>query len=115
MGRLTLTQRLCLVLGVVFLLQSIGGLIANPDFSTGDDASADVFLWMDWNGWHALSGILLWATALAAFPNPRHARMFAWLVIITNVPVIVWMALGDTPFALFHLPTTRDLVFHTAI
>ncbi len=111
----TFLQKMNLVLGVVFLLHAIGGMVVNPDFSTGDQATSEVFLWMDWNGWHALSGIVLWTTAVAVAPRADLSKLFAWLIIATNVPVVVWMLFDDVPFGLFNLPTTRDLIFHTSI
>lgn len=111
----TILQKMNLALGVVFLAHSIGGLFVNPDFAVGDSATAEDFLWMDWNGWHALSGVVLWATALAVAPRRDLSRLFAWLVIGTNLPVVIWMLFDTVPFGLFNLPTTRDLVFHTAI
>jgi hypothetical protein len=111
----TFLQKMNLGLGVVFLAHAIGGLIVNPDFAVGDNATAEDFLWMDWNGWHALSGIFLWATALAVAPRADLSRLFAWLIIGTNLPVVIWMLFDTVPFGLFSLPTTRDLVFHAAI
>lgn len=115
MSNSTFLQKMNLVLGVVFLAHSIGGLIVNPDFAVGDNATAETFLWMDWNGWHALSGIALWATALAVAFRADLSRLFAWLIIATNLPVVIWMLFDSVPFGLFSLPTTRDLVFHAAI
>lgn len=111
----TFLQKMNLVLGVVFLLHAIGGMVVNPDFSTGDQATSEVFVLMDWNGWHALSGIFLWVTALAVAPRADLSRLFAWLIIATNVPVVIWMLFDDVPFGLFNLPTTRDLIFHASI
>lgn len=111
----TFLQKMNLVLGVVFLLHAIGGMVVNPDFSTGDRATSEVFLLMDWNGWHALSGIFLWTTALAVAPRADLSRLFAWLILATNVPVVIWMIFDDVPFGLFNLPTTRDLLFHASI
>lgn len=111
----TFLQKMNLFLGVLFLAHSIGGLIVNPDFALGDDISSETFLWMDWNGWHALSGILIWTTALAVAPRADLSRLFAYLVIIADLPVVIWMLFDSVPFALFSLPTTRDLVFHAAI
>ncbi len=111
----TFLQKMNLALGVVFLAQAIGGLIVNPDFAVGDNATSEVFLWMDWNGWHALSGILLWSTALAVAPRADLSRLFGYLIIATNAPIVIWMLFDSVPFGLFALPTTGDLIFHTAI
>ncbi|MEO6604218.1 MAG: DUF4383 domain-containing protein [Aeromicrobium sp.] len=111
----TFLQKMNLVLGVVFLAHAIGGLIVNPDFATGGSATAENFLWMDWNGWHALSGIFLWTTALAVAPRADLSRLFAWLIVATNLPVVIWMLFDTVPFGLFALPTTGDLIFHASL
>jgi len=104
-----------LVLGAVFLAHAIGGMIVNPDFAVGDSATSEVFLWMDWNGWHALSGIFLWTTAIAVAARADLSRLFAYLIIGANLPVVIWMLFDTVPFGLFSLPTTQDLVFHASI
>jgi len=111
----TLLQKMNLILGIVFTAHAIGGMIVNPDFATGDSATAETFVWMDWNGWHALSGIFLWVTALAVVPRADLSRLFAWLIIVTNLPVVIWMLFDTVPFGLFALPTRGDLIFHSAI
>lgn len=111
----TFLQKMNLVLGVVFLAHSIGGMVVNPDFAVGDNATAETFLWMDWNGWHALSGIVLWITSICVAFRADLSKLFAWLIIATNTPVVIWMLFDSVPFGLFSLPTTRDLIFHSAI
>ncbi len=111
----TFLQKMNLGLGVVFLAQAIGGMVVNPDFAVGDNATSEVFLWMDWNGWHALSGILLWSTSLAVVPRADLSRLFGYLIVATNVPIVIWMLFDSVPFGLFALPTTGDLIFHAAI
>lgn len=111
----TFLQKMNLVLGIMFLAHAIGGMVVNADFATGDSATAENFLWMDWNGWHALSGILLWTTALAVAPRADLSKLFAWLILATNIPVVIWLLFDSVPFGLFALPTTEDLIFHTAI
>lgn len=108
------TQKLCLVLGAVLLIHSVGGMVVNPDFAVGEDATSKVWLWMDWNGWHALSGIALWATSMAVSFRANLARLFAFLVVVAEVPLIIWMLFDERPLGLFVLPTTADLVFHAA-
>lgn len=115
MGSWTLTQRLSLVSGVLLLAHAIGGMIVNPDFATGSAVTRETWLWMDWNGWHALSGILLWGLGIIAAFRADWARLFGWLVIITQAPIVIWMLFDPRPLGLFFLPTTTDLVFHALV
>jgi len=41
------------------LVWSVPGLIVNPDFALGDEATSVRVLGVDMNGWHALSGFLV--------------------------------------------------------
>ena len=110
-----LTQRLSLILGVLLLAHAVGGMIVNPDFSVGSTATAETWLWMDWNGWHALAGILLWTAGIAAAFRPRPARLFGLLFVATNLPIVIWMLFDPRPLGLFLLPTMADLIFHAAV
>ena len=109
----TVTQQLSLITGVLFLAHSIGGMVVNPDFAVGDDATSEVWLWMDWNGWHALAGIALWATAIAVSPRADLSRIFAVAVIATQLPLVGWMLVDSRPLGLLVMPSTADLVFHS--
>lgn len=115
MGSVTLTQKVCLVLGVVLLAHAVGGLVVNPDFKVGSNVTSEEWLLMDWNGWHALSGILLWSAAIFAAFRADYARFFSLAVVLGTFPVVVWMIFDPRPFGVFLLPTTTDLVFHSAI
>ncbi len=110
----TLTQWVCLVLGFLFLAHAAGGMVVNPDFAVGSAATAERWLLMDWNGWHALSGLLLWNTSIVVAFRADWARMFALFVAIAQLPVVVWMLFDPRPLGLFLLPTTTDLIFHSA-
>ena len=44
---------------IVILVWSVPGIIVNPDFATGDAATAERVLGVDMNGWHAVSGFLV--------------------------------------------------------
>ncbi len=115
MSSWTLTRRTCLVLGFLFFAHAVGGMIVNPDFAVGPAASAKTWLLMDWNGWHALSGLLLWSTSIVVAFRADWARLFALVVAMAQVPIVIWMLFDPRPLGLFLLPTTTDLIFHSAI
>jgi len=110
-----LLQKMNLVLGIIFLVHAVGGMVVNPDFAVGSDATSQAWLLMDWNGWHALSGILLWSTAIAVSFRRDLSRLFAFVVVGAQIPVIIWMLFDPRPLGLFVLPTTGDLLFHSSI
>lgn len=108
----TSLQEVNLVLGVVLLIHSIGGMVVNPDFTVGSDATAETWLLMDWNGWHALSGIVVWSTAIAVSSRADWSRLFAPFVVAAQALTVIWMLFDPRPFGLVFLPTTADLIFH---
>ena len=55
---------------------SLAGLIANPDFSVGDSASAVRVLGVDMNGWHAVSGFLIVIPGLFAALRASWSALF---------------------------------------
>src|SRR5215470_18924861 len=62
---------------IAVLVWSIPGLIANPDFSVGDSATAVRVLGVDMNGWHALSGFAV------AIPGFYAALRASWSGLFT--------------------------------
>jgi hypothetical protein len=97
---------------VLNLVHSVGGLIVNPDFSLGAQATGVTWLLMDWNGWHAVGGIALWATAVVAAFRADYARVFAVLAIGVNVLISAWALIDPNVIGLFYLPNTADVVLH---
>ena len=73
------------------LAWSIGGLIVNPDFATGDSATAETVLGSDMNGWHALSGFLVAVPALLLLRgNPRTLALFLLVAAGSLTATALW-------------------------
>ena len=53
-----------LVLCVVILIHDAIALAINPDFGIGANAHTVKFLWVDYNGWHAVAGFALFGPGL---------------------------------------------------
>jgi hypothetical protein len=103
------------VLGaMVVLVWSVPGLILNPDFSTGDAASAQLVLGVDMNGWHALSGFLVAIPVLVGAARPYTAAMLSSAAAAGLIATGVW-ALLDNQVAggLFYFPNNEtDALLH---
>jgi hypothetical protein len=96
------------------LVWSVPGLIVNPDFSTGDAATAERVLGVDMNGWHAVSGFLIAVPALVLAPRPHLAARFLPLAAAGLIATAVW-ALISTQLAggLFYFPNNEtDALLH---
>jgi hypothetical protein len=98
------------------LLWSVPGLIVNPDFATGDAATAERVLGVDMNGWHAVSGFLVAIPVLALVPWPDLLARFLPLAAGGLIATAVW-ALFSTSIAggLFYFPNNEtDALLHFA-
>jgi hypothetical protein len=98
------------------LLWSVPGIIVNPDFATGDAATAERVLGVDMNGWHAVSGFLVAIPALLVASRPRLAALYITVASFSLIATGVW-ALFSTQVAggLFAFPNNgTDAALHFA-
>jgi hypothetical protein len=94
----------------------LGGLVANPNFTTGDHATAVRWLFVDFNGWHAGLTMVFGAAALAAAAIPRWALLFLAYSAVQNGLTGLWAAIDHRPvWGLFYLPTSSDTVLHLTL
>ncbi len=96
------------------LVWSIPGLIINPDFAVGDSATSEVWLGVDMNGWHAVSGFLIAIPGLLVATRPPLAALFCVAAAAGLLATAVW-AFFDTQVAggLFSFPNNEaDAFFH---
>lgn len=96
------------------LLWSIPGLFVNPDFAVGADASSELVLGVDMNGWHAVSGFLVVVPVLVVF---KREELLNWLLAAAAVSLYgtaIWATLSDRPVGgLFYFPNpTGDVLLH---
>lgn len=99
---------------IAVLVWSVPGLIANPDFATGDSATSERVLGVDMNGWHALSGFLVAVPALLVATRPYLAALFVSSAAASLITTAVW-ALLDSHLAggLFYFPNNQtDALLH---
>jgi len=111
----TFAQKGIVVLAGALLLWSIAGLIAEPSFSTAADAPTERVLWVDFNGWHALSGFLLFGPAFYFALRPAWAVAYALIAGASLVLTSIWIALSTEALFVLTLPNNEtDAVFHLA-
>jgi hypothetical protein len=100
---------------VVVLVWSVPGLIVNPDFGTGDSATAERVLGVDMNGWHALSGFLVAVPVLVLVPRPELLARFLPLAAGGLIVTAVWALFSTSIAGLFYFPNNgTDAVLHFA-
>jgi hypothetical protein len=91
----------------------VAGLVANPDFSTGEDVTAVAVLGVDFNGWHAVAGIALWAPAFIAARRTDWALIYSLAVIVVGLLPAPVMLIDQEPLGLMAFPNTAtDIAYH---
>lgn len=111
----TIAQHFAIWLGLAAVVLGVIGLAINPDFTVGDDATAESFAGVDWNGWHGVAAILVGLPGLAIAWFPQFAIPYLVYRAVTDAAVSVWVALDDRPLGVLFLPTNGDLVFHVIV
>jgi hypothetical protein len=84
-------QKAVFVISAALLAWSVAGLIANPSFETGAGATSPRVLGVEFNGWHAISGFLLFGPGLLSALRRDWAQLFAvaaaLLLVISGILV----------------------------
>ena len=111
----TVAQHFAIWIGLVTIVLGLVGMAINPDFAVGDDATAESFAGVDWNGWHGVAAILVGLPGLAVAWFPRLAILYLVYRATTDVAVGIWAALDDRPLGVLFLPTSGDAVFHVVV
>jgi hypothetical protein len=111
----TIGQHFAIWIGLLTVLSGLVGLAINPDFAVGDDATAESFLGVDWNGWHGVAAILVGVPGLAIAWFPGLAIPYLAYRAVTDAAVGLWAALDDRPLGVLFLPTNGDAIFHVAV
>ena len=111
----TFAQRAVIVLASLQLLWALAGLIAEPSFELGAGAPTEEVLWVDFNGVHALSGLLLFAPAYYFALRPDWAVYYSLYVAGALFATGIWALFTTSPAWVFAFPdNTSDGIFHLA-
>ncbi len=109
----TFAQRGIVVLAALQLLWALAGFIAEPNFSLGEDAPTERVLGVDFNGYHALAGLLLFAPAFYFALRPKWALYYAIYAAGALFVTGVWALFEQQPAWVFTFPNnTNDAIFH---
>jgi hypothetical protein len=109
----TFAQWGIVVLAIVQLAWALAGLIAEPSFHFGDGAPTQRVLGVDFNGVHALSGLLLFAPAFFFALKPRWAILYAIYAAIALILTGLWAIWSTSPAGIFTFPNNdADAILH---
>jgi len=106
-------QRLLLAFCLLQLAWSTAGLVLNPNFAIGADATSVQVLGVDFNGWHAVSGFLLFGPGLFVFSRDELAMPFTWAAIVAVLATALWAVFSEHPAWVFYFPNSDgDIQLH---
>jgi hypothetical protein len=111
-------QLAALVGSLAVLVWSISGLAVNPDFATGDSATAETVLGSDMNGWHAVSGFLVAIPVLLLLRgDPRTLALFLLVAAGSLTATALWAVATERPAGgLFYFPNNEvDALLHVGV
>ena len=95
---------------------SAAGMIAEPSFATGDELVGERVLGVDFNGWHALSGLLLFGPGMLAARRYDLARLFALVAVPAIAGPGLWALLDSSPLGIWPFEHgTADAILHFSI
>jgi Domain of unknown function (DUF4383) len=90
---------------IAVLVWSVPGLIANPDFHIGSEATSVRVLGVDMNGWHAVSGFLVAIPGFSAALRRSWSALFDLAAAGALLSTAVWPALStQVAGGLFYFP-----------
>jgi len=105
-----------LVLCVVAIVHDIVALAINPDFGIGANAQTVKFLWVDYNGWHAVAGLGLFVPGLFVWRRTGLTRVYALALVLALLATAAWGLLDQNPLAILSFPDQRaDAIFHIGV
>jgi Domain of unknown function (DUF4383) len=111
----TFAQKALVVLATLQLLWAVAGFIAEPSFRIGADAPTEKVLGVDFNGYHALSGFLLFLPAFYFARRPDWALYYMLYVVVALYATGIWALFDEQPGWVFTFPdNTSDAIFHLA-
>ena len=111
--RWTFAQKALVTLAALQLLWALAGFIAEPSFQIGSDAPTEKVLWVDFNGIHALSGLLLFAPAFYFARRPDWALYYTLYIVVALYATGIWALFDQQPGWVFTFPdNTHDGIFH---
>jgi len=97
------------------LLWALAGLIAEPSIDFGGDAVTEKVLGVDFNGVHALSGLLLFLPGYYFATRPKWAVYYCVYVAVALWVTGIWALFDNQPAYVFTFPSNvNDAIFHLA-
>lgn len=102
-----------LIICVFHVIQAVIGFILNPSFATGPTAPTVQLLGMDYNGWHAVAGLALFAPGLVFAMRKSWSVLYLLLAAIAGALPGIWAFFSRQVAYVFNFPNNvTDAVVH---
>ena len=102
-----------LIICVLHVIQAVVGFIAEPSFATGPGAPTVQIFGMDYNGWHAVAGLALFAPGLVFAMRKSWSVLYLLVAAVLGALPGIWAFFSHQVAFFFTFPNnTMDAVVH---
>ncbi|OBJ55636.1 DUF4383 domain-containing protein [Mycobacterium sp. 1423905.2] len=102
-----------LVICAFHVAQAVIGLILEPSFATGPNAPTIQLFGMDYNGWHAVAGLALFAPGFAFAARKSWSVLYLLLAAVAGALPGLWAFFSQQVAYVFTFPhNTTDAIVH---
>ena len=102
-----------LVICAFHVIQAVIGFIVEPSFATGPNAPTAQVLGMDYNGWHAVAGLALFAPGLFFAMRKSWSVLYLLAAAVAGALPGIWAFFSHQVAYVFTFPNnTTDAVVH---
>lgn len=106
-------QTSLLIIAVVHVVQAVVGFILEPSFATGPGAPTVQLLGMDYNGWHAVAGLALFAPGLVFAMRKSWSVLYLIAAAVAGALPGIWAFFSHQVAYIFTFPNNiTDAVVH---
>jgi len=104
-----------LIIAAFHVVQSVVGFIMEPSFATGPDAPTAQVWGMDYNGWHAVAGLALFAPGLVFALRKSWSVLYLLVAAVGGALPGIWALFSNQVAYIFAFPNNiTDAVVHIA-
>ncbi|HEX2211925.1 MAG TPA: DUF4383 domain-containing protein [Mycobacterium sp.] len=102
-----------LIIATFHVVQAVVGFIVEPSFATGPGAPTAQILGMDYNGWHAVAGLALFAPGLIFAMRKSWSVLYLIAAAVAGAIPGIWAFFSQQVAYIFTFPNNvTDAVVH---
>lgn len=102
-----------LIIAAYHVIQSVIGFILEPSFATGPDAPTAQLFGMDYNGWHAVAGLALFAPGFVFALRKSWSVLYLLVAAVGGAVPGIWAFFSNQVAVIFAFPNNvTDAIVH---